>query len=66
MTDLQLGGTILLASTRVGVNPLEIVDLVAGVVGLDPASDDPERTPPPKDGAAGNVVPSECQGPRHG
>ena len=45
-TDLQLGGTLLLVSARVGVNPLEIVDFLAGLVGLDPAGDDPKPAPP--------------------
>ena len=49
-TDLQLGGTVLLVSARVGVNPLEIVDFSAGLVGLDPAGDDPEPTSPDKHG----------------
>jgi len=39
-TDLEVGATLGFVSMRVGVNPLEIVDLVFSTVGLDIAGDD--------------------------
>jgi hypothetical protein len=39
-TDLQVGATALLFSIRTGVNPLELFDFLAGLLGLDPAGDD--------------------------
>ncbi len=40
LTDLELGATLGLFSARVGVNPLEIVDLILGVFNIDIAKDD--------------------------
>jgi len=42
ITDLEVGATVLVASARVGINPLEIVDFALGFVGLDIAGDDPK------------------------
>ena len=56
-TDLQLGGTLLLVSARVGVNPLEIVDLLLGFVGIDIAGDDP---PPPSDSPKPTTAPTSA------
>lgn len=40
-TDLQLGATLLIVGGRVGFNPLEFGDFLAGFAGFDPAGDDP-------------------------
>lgn len=53
LTDLEVGGSLLLVSGRVGINALEIVDFVLGFVGLDIAGDDPKPQPPPADSPAG-------------
>jgi len=43
LTDLEIGGTLLVFSARAGINPLEIVDFVFGFVGIDIANDDPKK-----------------------
>lgn len=40
-SDLQLGATLLLVNVRVGLNPLELLDLLLGLGGYDLAGDDP-------------------------
>ena len=51
VTDRRIGGTLLIVSGHMGVNPLEIVDFTLGFAGLDIAGDDLEpsqETIPPK------------------
>ena len=57
-TNLEVGGTLLLVSASVGLNPLEIVDFLAGFVGLDPAGDDFEPLPLPEGPPPGATSPS--------
>lgn len=40
LTDFEIGGTLGVVSARVGINPLEIVDLALSPFGLDIAGDD--------------------------
>jgi len=40
ITDLEIGGTWIVVSGRIGINPLEIADFLLGFVGLDIAGDD--------------------------
>jgi len=44
--DLEAGLTVL-AGAHLGVSPLEAVDFIFGILGLDLAGDDVERPPPP-------------------
>lgn len=40
VSAIEVGGTVLVVSARAGINPLELVDFLAGLVGLDPSRDD--------------------------
>ena len=52
ITDLEVGGTIILVSVKAGINPLEILDFLLGYVGLDIGKDDPKPENKPTMGPA--------------
>jgi hypothetical protein len=43
-SSFEVGATLGVIEARVGINPMEILDFLVGIFGLDPAGDDP---PPP-------------------
>ncbi len=41
--DIELGGTLLMISGRIGLSPGQFLDFLCGFIGLDPAGDDTVR-----------------------
>jgi len=52
LADLSAGAVIGIISARVVINPLELVDLGLGFVGLDIGGDDPEPKGTTKESAS--------------
>lgn len=50
LTDVEIGGTLGIVSARVGINPLEILDFLLGLAGMDIAGDDPKEEQKPDKG----------------